>query len=139
MAGMTDSFNKARKQLSRQRALRRWLPSVVVSSAATIGVGLTSAWVWSASGNASPAAIKSDQANTRLATQVTLDQSLLSHIRSNLSSAENQLANLPQLASPNGAASSLGTLPPLSALPAVGPISGLAPAVHATTGASGAP
>ena len=143
---MTDGLHRARRQLTRRRSLRRWVPAAVVGALATLGAGSAVAWVSPMSRNAATVSGPTPAqaaASARLARSVAA----LRQVRASLASADAAIGVLPRLVIPAPAAQSIGAAPAgqatgaVGALPALAPvrIPGPPPAVHATTGASGVP
>lgn len=137
---MADALQRARRQLSRRRSLRRWLPAVVVGSLASLGVGSATAWVVPKARIPVTAAGPATLANTKAAAQLARDVDALRQASQALSADDAEIAALPHLAvaTQNGQSANRASAP---ALPSIAPVTvpNLPPAAHATTGASGVP
>ncbi|MHB1712926.1 MAG: hypothetical protein ACYCV7_16285 [Acidimicrobiales bacterium] len=132
---MTESLQRAQRQLSRRRSLRRWVPAAIVGSLASVGVGTATAWV---SPQARIPLATSGRAATAnpVASQLARNIAALRQASQDLATANAEISTLPRLVVTSSAGQASASSPPL---PSIAPVAipNLPPATHATTGASG--
>lgn len=138
VAAMAEALQRAQRQLSRRRSLRRWLPAVIVGSLASLGVGTATAWVSPKARTAITASGPAATANTAAAAQLARNVAALRQASQTLAAADAEISALPRfvVTTPTGQSAASAPAPP-SMAPVT--IPNLPPAAHATTGASGVP